>query len=434
MDIARSYVDLSFVLADAGRDTRVFAVWTDFVALLGNINGIAPHKSHTVVLQLLWDMYIKNDMRKHSYALGGPGRFYMPQFMPWVFEAGALPGTEHRESRLVAYRLMCDIMLARCGGQPRMEHQATFFALVMRALRQTEDDELAFVVLRHCRDLFARGLSGAMLLIPDIVAAVRGRLGHGFFRPSARLFSDAADYNPSSSLPRVEAVTLVSSMVCLTRVYFDCDMPSIDDINALLPERGLALDYTTPAAALAADPPRIISSAAARSRSAMGSGGGGSGNGGGGGGLSGGSGSASGLGLGAPGMGATSGGIVSPMPMLQVPGTIVVPPARSENVSPAPSSISRSQSLAQLQLLAQAQSQRLLLSPLSQILPPLSLYYDEIILALRVLLMDESDTATRVLALHGLSVFVVTQLTTNITTINTRQVAQVCVCVCIVRC
>eukprot|EP00047_Mylnosiga_fluctuans_P022346 m.118263 g.118263 ORF g.118263 m.118263 type:complete len:1710 (+) comp9227_c0_seq2:89-5218(+) len=154
---------------------------------------------------------------------------YVPHFAPWVLEIATQDG--HSEAKSIAFQMVCDFALSSAAPPP-LELSLHLDVLLVKALRDFGNKEMLYAAIRNSARLYTRVLPGSSALMLDCIAAVRAVVGHGFHRPQPK----AGRAMPSEHLkdaPRKAAVTLLMSLTCFPELYDAVQLPTIETLDTL---------------------------------------------------------------------------------------------------------------------------------------------------------------------------------------------------------
>ncbi|XP_064421031.1 ral GTPase-activating protein subunit alpha-1 isoform X4 [Latimeria chalumnae] len=198
-------------------------MWRRMLGILGDVNCIRDPEIHAQVFDYLCELW--QNLAKIRDNLGisidnqtsPPPPLLIPPLRiltPWLFRATTL-NDKYKQGKLHAYKLICKIMKRRQDVSPNSDFLTHFYNIMHCGLLHLDQD-IVNTIIKHCSPrFFSLGLPGATMLILDFIVAA-GRV------------------TSSSSLnaPRVEAQTLLGSLVCFPNLYEELPAlhPSTADI------------------------------------------------------------------------------------------------------------------------------------------------------------------------------------------------------------
>jgi hypothetical protein len=245
--VANDFVAFSPVVLDEASMEDVIEVWSRVLGSLGNVNAIDTPRNHAKIIQQLSRIYVllhQVFLKCDSEYLGG----WIPHFVPWLFDA-VYRGPRFAESRFRAVRLLCQITMTSTAVRPcrPTEHLMRFYEVLIMALRSSDRD-LVHVAIRSAWRIISLNLPGSTMITLDVITAVRTILGHGFFRPeTSRAHADdltGARGHFEPEVPRAHAITLVGSLVCLPSAYDRMPLPTLAQLDGIVPEVPLESELT----------------------------------------------------------------------------------------------------------------------------------------------------------------------------------------------
>eukprot|EP00051_Salpingoeca_urceolata_P012952 m.161560 g.161560 ORF g.161560 m.161560 type:complete len:2199 (+) comp17650_c2_seq2:156-6752(+) len=215
-------------------------VWMSLIASLGDINAIDTPRNHAkavAVLRLVFDAL-------RPAVTPDPMQFWAPPFMSWLVEA-AKRNDRFAEGRYLAYKACCDVVLEHRLEAPPPQHVLLpFYTLVLRGLRNGDRD-VVYELLDKCYNMFALDLPGSTCLVLDFVSAIRSVLGHGIFPSTIRNASlQQTGCKFFRGVPKHRAITLLCSLVCFPAVYADLSLPTAFQLERVAPPDCFLLPQT----------------------------------------------------------------------------------------------------------------------------------------------------------------------------------------------
>ncbi|XP_037500049.1 probable Rho GTPase-activating protein CG5521 isoform X1 [Rhipicephalus sanguineus] len=186
-------------------------LWRRMLGALGNVNAIRDPLIHAQVMEHLIDLsetLIKMrdnlGITEDNMTTPPPPTLIPPLLLiaPWLFEATGLPeGFE--KGKLLALRLLCWLTVRRHDIPLSFDYLARFYR-VLHAGLLGEDQKVINAIVKYCgTKFFASRLPGHTVLLLNFI--------HGA--------STIVTSNAVKGMPRVEAVTLLGSLVCFPNVY-----------------------------------------------------------------------------------------------------------------------------------------------------------------------------------------------------------------------
>ncbi|XP_077522746.1 ral GTPase-activating protein subunit alpha-1 isoform X4 [Amblyomma americanum] len=186
-------------------------LWRRMLGALGNVNAIRDPVIHAHVMEHLIDLsetLIKMrdnlGITEDNMTTPPPPTLIPPLLLiaPWLFEATGLPeGFE--KGKLLALRLLCWLTVRRHDIPLSFDYLARFYR-VLHAGLLGEDQKVINAIVKYCgTKFFASRLPGHTVLLLNFI--------HGA--------STVVSSNAIKGMPRVEAVTLLGSLVCFPNVY-----------------------------------------------------------------------------------------------------------------------------------------------------------------------------------------------------------------------
>uniref|UniRef100_A0A8C9SXG2 Ral GTPase activating protein catalytic subunit alpha 2 n=1 Tax=Scleropages formosus TaxID=113540 RepID=A0A8C9SXG2_SCLFO len=191
-------------------------LWRRILGILGDVNSIRNPKIHARVFMYLHELWHKLAKIRDNLGISMDNQSSPPRpvlipplrmLASWLFKATMLPA-EFKAGKLQAYRLICEMMTKHQDVLPNSDFLVHFYHVIHQGLNSEEQDVLN-TVIRHCSPrFFSLGLPGFTMLVGDFITAAARVLG-----------SDA---------PRIEAQTVLGSLVCFPNLYMQ--MPLLQTI------------------------------------------------------------------------------------------------------------------------------------------------------------------------------------------------------------
>uniref|UniRef100_A0A8C9VXK2 Ral GTPase activating protein catalytic subunit alpha 2 n=1 Tax=Scleropages formosus TaxID=113540 RepID=A0A8C9VXK2_SCLFO len=194
-------------------------LWRRILGILGDVNSIRNPKIHARVFMYLHELWHKLAKIRDNLGISMDNQSSPPRpvlipplrmLASWLFKATMLPA-EFKAGKLQAYRLICEMMTKHQDVLPNSDFLVHFYHVIHQGLNSEEQDVLN-TVIRHCSPrFFSLGLPGFTMLVGDFITAAARVLG-----------SDV------SEAPRIEAQTVLGSLVCFPNLYMQ--MPLLQTI------------------------------------------------------------------------------------------------------------------------------------------------------------------------------------------------------------
>ncbi|EEC20474.1 tuberin, putative, partial [Ixodes scapularis] len=186
-------------------------LWRRMLGALGNVNAIRDPAIHAQVMEHLIDlsetlvkMRENLGVTEDNTATPPPPQLIPPLLLiaPWLFEAQGLPEGYER-GKLLALRLLCWLTVRRHDVPLSFDLLARFYNVLHTGLFG-EDQKVINAIVKYCgTKFFASKLPGHTVLLLNFV--------HGA--------GSVVSSNVVKGMPRVEAVTLLGSLVCFPNIY-----------------------------------------------------------------------------------------------------------------------------------------------------------------------------------------------------------------------
>ncbi|XP_049918668.1 ral GTPase-activating protein subunit alpha-2 isoform X4 [Epinephelus moara] len=202
-----------------------FVLWRRILGILGDVNNIRCPKIHAKVFSCLYDLWHKLAKIRDNLGISVDNQSSPPQpaFIPplrmlasWLFRATMLPA-EYKAGKLQAYKLICEMMTRHQDVLPNSDFLVHLYHIMHKGITSNDQDILNTIIRSCSPRFFLLGLPGFTMLIGDFITAA-----------ACVLSSD------SSEAPRMEAQTILGSLVCFPNLYLQIpvlqNVPGSDDI------------------------------------------------------------------------------------------------------------------------------------------------------------------------------------------------------------
>ncbi|XP_030574339.1 ral GTPase-activating protein subunit alpha-2 isoform X1 [Archocentrus centrarchus] len=203
-----------------------FVLWRRILGILGDVNSIRCPKIHAKVFSYLYDLWHKLAKIRDNLGISVDNQSSPPQpaFIPplrmlasWLFRATKLPA-EYKAGKLQAYKLICEMMTRHQDVLPNSDFLVHLYHIMHKGFTNDDPDVLNTIIRSCSPRFFFLGLPGFTMLIGDFITAAACVLSSG-----------------SSEAPRVEAQTILGSLVCFPNLYLQIPIlqrvPGSDDIS-----------------------------------------------------------------------------------------------------------------------------------------------------------------------------------------------------------
>ncbi|XP_029315985.1 ral GTPase-activating protein subunit alpha-2 isoform X4 [Cottoperca gobio] len=201
-----------------------FVLWRRILGIMGDVNSIRCPKIHAKVFACLYELWHKLAKIRDNLGISVDNQSSPPQpaFIPplrmlasWLFRATMLPA-EYKAGKLQAYKLICEMMTRHQDVLPNSDFLVHLYHNMHKGIT-SDDQDVLNTIIRSCSPrFFFLGLPGFTMLVGDFITA------------AARVLSS------SSEAPRMEAQTILGSLVCFPNLYLQIPvlqhMPGSDDI------------------------------------------------------------------------------------------------------------------------------------------------------------------------------------------------------------
>uniref|UniRef100_A0A8C5I3N3 Rap-GAP domain-containing protein n=1 Tax=Gouania willdenowi TaxID=441366 RepID=A0A8C5I3N3_GOUWI len=195
-----------------------FVLWRRILGILGDVNSIRCPKIHAKVFTYLYELWHKLAKIRDNLGVSVDNQSSPPQpaFIPplrmlasWLFRATMLPA-EYKVGKLQAYKLICEMMTRHQDVLPNSDFLVHLYYIMHRGFTSDDQDVLNTLMHSCSPRFFLLSLPGFTMLIGDFITA-------------------------AASTPRVEAQTVLGSLVCFPNLYRQIPVlrhtPGSDDIN-----------------------------------------------------------------------------------------------------------------------------------------------------------------------------------------------------------
>ncbi|KAJ8341807.1 hypothetical protein SKAU_G00340980 [Synaphobranchus kaupii] len=202
-------------------------LWRRILGILGDVNSIRCPRIHAKVFGHLCELWHKLAKIRDNLGISADNQSSPPQpvlipplrmMASWLFKATTLPA-EFKAGKLQAYKLICEMMTKQQDVLPNSDFLVHFYHVMQKGFN-SDDQDVLNTVIRHCSPrFFFLGLPGFTMLVGDFIQA------------AARVLK-----SDSSEAPRIEAQTILGSLVCFPNLYLQMPLPQSTpgstDINA----------------------------------------------------------------------------------------------------------------------------------------------------------------------------------------------------------
>uniref|UniRef100_A0A8D3A8C6 Ral GTPase activating protein catalytic subunit alpha 2 n=1 Tax=Scophthalmus maximus TaxID=52904 RepID=A0A8D3A8C6_SCOMX len=187
-----------------------FVLWRRILGILGDVNSIRCPKIHGKVFSYLYELWHKLAKIRDNLGISVDNQSSPPQpaFIPplrmlasWLFRATMLPA-EYKAGKLQAYKLICEMMTRHQDVLPNSDFLVHLYYIIHKGF-SSDDQDVLNTIIRSCSPrFFFLGLPGFTMLLGDFITA------------AACVLSSV-----SPEAPRMEAQTVLGSLVCLPNLY-----------------------------------------------------------------------------------------------------------------------------------------------------------------------------------------------------------------------
>ncbi|XP_077403583.1 ral GTPase-activating protein subunit alpha-2 isoform X5 [Vanacampus margaritifer] len=187
-----------------------FVLWRRILGILGDVNNIRCPKIHAKVFSYLYELWQKLAKIRDNLGISVDNQSSPPQpaFIPplrmlasWLFRATMLPA-EYKAGKLQAYKLICEMMTRHQDVLPNIDFLVHLYHIMHKGFTSNDQDTLNTIIRSCSPRFFFLGLPGFTMLVGDFITA------------AARVLSC-----DSSEAPRMEAQTILGSLVCFPNLY-----------------------------------------------------------------------------------------------------------------------------------------------------------------------------------------------------------------------
>ncbi|CAF1045593.1 unnamed protein product [Rotaria sp. Silwood1] len=198
-----------------------YTAWFRMLGSLGNINQIRSAEQHNRIMKTLFDIWkmlcrihiLSKDTLHGDLYFDGPPLLI---FAPWLFEAiQTLPST-YREGKLSAYKLLCSMGVFNHDVSPPADFLDMFLLTIYQGL-SSGDEDIIYAIISSCKvDFFHRCWPSSTLLVP-------------LFTTACCEIGQKPCLVDGKTIPKVEALTILSSLVCFPNHFEQLDVLSTKD-------------------------------------------------------------------------------------------------------------------------------------------------------------------------------------------------------------
>ncbi|CAF1014308.1 unnamed protein product [Adineta steineri] len=198
-----------------------YTAWFRMLGSLGNINQIRSAEQHNRIMRTLFDIWKmlcrihvqSKDTQHGDLYFDGPPLLI---FAPWLFEAIQTLPTTHRDGKLSAYRLLCSMGVLNHDVSPPSDFLDMFLLTIYHGLL-SGDEDIIYVIISSCKvDFFHRCWPSSTLLLP-------------LFTSACYKIGQQPCLVDGKTIPKVEALTILSSLVCFPNHFEQLDVLSAKD-------------------------------------------------------------------------------------------------------------------------------------------------------------------------------------------------------------
>ncbi|KAL4238881.1 Ral GTPase-activating protein subunit alpha-2 [Mactra antiquata] len=195
-------------------------LWRRMLGALGDVNKIEDPAIHASVFEHLCDL--QETLIRMRENLGvtldnqsspSPPEFIPPQtiFSSWLFECLTL-SYRYKKGKLLAYQLLCQMMVREPDVPLQPDLLAKFYQVLHQGLTSQDQDVKNVLVKYGSARIFSTSLPGTSLLILDFISACESII-------------NSVDIKQT---PRLEAITILGSLVCYPNHYKDTPALHVD--------------------------------------------------------------------------------------------------------------------------------------------------------------------------------------------------------------
>ncbi|XP_072221725.1 ral GTPase-activating protein subunit alpha-2 isoform X2 [Leuresthes tenuis] len=187
-----------------------FVLWRRILGILGDVNSIRCPKIHAKVFSYLYELWHKLAKIRDNLGISVDNQSSPPQpvFIPplrmlssWLFRATMLPA-EYKAGKLQAYKLICEMMTRHQDVLPNSDFLVHLYHIMHKGFTSGDQDVLNTIIRSCSPRFFFLGLPGFTMLLKDFITA------------SAYVLT-----SDSPEAPRMEAQTILGSLVCFPNLY-----------------------------------------------------------------------------------------------------------------------------------------------------------------------------------------------------------------------
>ncbi|KAI1895830.1 hypothetical protein AGOR_G00110800 [Albula goreensis] len=185
-------------------------LWRRILGILGDVNNIRCPRIHAKVFCYLYELWHKLAKIRDNLGISVDNQSSPPQpvlipplrmMASWLFKATTLPA-EFKSGKLQAYKLICEMMTKQQDVLPNSDFLVHFYHVMQKGFN-SDDQDVRNTVIRHCSPrFFFLGLPGFTMLVGDFITA-----------------ADRVLDSSSFEAPRIEAQTILGSLVCFPNLY-----------------------------------------------------------------------------------------------------------------------------------------------------------------------------------------------------------------------
>ncbi|CAF0804920.1 unnamed protein product [Didymodactylos carnosus] len=193
-----------------------YTSWFRMLGSLGNINHIQSSEQHNRIIKTLneiWKMLCRihegsKEVEQGDIYFDGPPLLI---FAPWLYEAIQTLPISHREGKLSAYKLLCSIGVYNHDEPPSAEFLDMFLLTLYQGLNSGDQDIINAIISSCKADLFHRCWPSSTLLLP-------------LFTDACCQIGQQASIVDGKTNPKIEALTILSSLVCFPNHFEQLDV------------------------------------------------------------------------------------------------------------------------------------------------------------------------------------------------------------------
>uniref|UniRef100_A0A8C7JBT6 Ral GTPase activating protein catalytic subunit alpha 2 n=1 Tax=Oncorhynchus kisutch TaxID=8019 RepID=A0A8C7JBT6_ONCKI len=198
-----------------------FVLWRRILGILGDVNSIRCPRIHAKMFSYLYDLWhklAKVSTAQPSNTLISPDDMSCTvNLSQSIFCSATMLPAEFKAGKLQAYKLLCEMMTRNQDVLPNSDFLVHLYHVMHKGFTSVDQDVLNTVIRSFSPRFFFLGLPGFTMLVGDFITA------------AARVLS-----NDSSEAPRIEAQTVLGSLVCFPNLYLQIPLlqtvPGTDDI------------------------------------------------------------------------------------------------------------------------------------------------------------------------------------------------------------